>query len=46
VKSAPREGVFRIRAARKMGQEQKGKVSEVGEGKEGNAWKACELVLL
>jgi len=27
-----------------MGRAQKGKMSEVGEGKEGNAWKACELV--
>jgi len=36
-KFGPREGVFRIRAPRKMGREQKGGRKGVGERKEGNA---------
>jgi len=37
MKFGPREGVFHIRAARKMGRKQKGGRKGVGEGKEGNA---------
>ena len=36
-KFRPRKGVFHIRAARKMGREQKGGRKWVGERKEGNA---------
>jgi len=42
-KFGPSERGFRIRAARKMGREQKGGRSGVGEGKEGNA---CPQTLL
>jgi len=42
-KFGPNERGFRIRAARKMGREQKGGSSGVGEGKEGNARKLLDF---